>query len=384
MKQLLILWVLVSHALLLVAQEAQEIKSYAKKQESMEWYRTQAKIWKQKIDADPNDVKAWFNYYKASRIMLYRDEESKKTEAEKDKALSDIVEALGKALPNSYEYNFCKWQLGGNDMKYYSYLQKAVEIAPNRIENIDYMINIGELTRNIKQRDEYSLKNERAGQISIGMIYYNYNQLIGLEKNAILLTAGDNDTYPSWLLQAKGIRKDVLVLNLHLLHIKDYRDKIAKELNIEFQIQDDSNPKEVEIFNRTIVKTLASNSKNYPVYLAVTSCGHDIYMKDIENQLYLTGLAYVYDTSSVDNMALLKKNIETKFALDNLDKAFYSEIAEDVVRTMNTNYLVPMLKLYEHYKLSGELSKREWLKEKIIEIAKGTENEKNVSEILQK
>ena len=365
------------------AQEAQEIKSYAKQQESMDWYRKQAKAWKSLVDNNPKDAKAWFNYYKANRILAFRDEENKASEEEKDKSLQDLVESMGKALPNSYEYNFCKWQLGGNDMKYYSYLLKAIDIDPNRIENIDYMINIGEITRNVKQREEYSIKNQKAGQLSTGMIYYNYNQIIGLEKNAILLTAGDNDTYPSWYLQAIGIRKDVLVLNLHLLLMKEYRDKVFSELGVSNLDFDMNSQEEQDNFKRKLVKHLSTNKKGYPVYLAVTSCGHDIYMKDIENQLYLTGLAYVYDTSSVDNMAFLKKNFETQFALDYLDKAFYPEMSQNVIRTMNTNYLIPMLKLYEHYKLSGELRKQQWLKEKILLVAEDTENEMTVLKHLE-
>lgn len=52
-------------------------------------------------------------------------------------------------------------------------------------------------------------------------------------KNALLLTCGDNDTYPAWALQAKGIRKDVKVINLYLLQIKDYRNKIFAELGLK-------------------------------------------------------------------------------------------------------------------------------------------------------
>lgn len=146
----------------------------------------------------------------------------------KDEDLKKLVDRMGLEIPNSYSYNFAKWELGGNDMSLYPYLEKAIDIDPNRTDHFEYMVNMSELTRDIKQRDIYSNKLINANLLSSGMMYYNYNTMIGLSKNAILLTSGDNDTYPAWALQAKGIRKDVHVLNMYLLQIKSYREKYLR------------------------------------------------------------------------------------------------------------------------------------------------------------
>ena len=47
--------------------------------------------------------------------------------------------------------------------------------------------------------------------------------LNSVAKNAIIITAGDNDTYAMWYLQEKqGIRKDVTVVNISLLGLRRY------------------------------------------------------------------------------------------------------------------------------------------------------------------
>lgn len=369
----------------LVAQKPEKIYGNAREYRSLAYYKEQVIAWKREVDKNPKDANAWYNYYYATRNIMYNDTVVRYAK-ERSEAVNRLVEEMGKQIPDSYEYNLCKWQIGSHNQKDFPYLKRAAELGEGRTEHLDFMINQGELTRVIKDRETYSKRKFEAGMFSSGVIYYNYNVLMGLEKNAILLTAGDNDTYPIWYLQALGIRKDVTVINLSLIQLDYYRSAIFSELGIE-KLQESFGPDMTSVdyqhYHETIVKHIAANKKSFPVYVALTTACYRKYINTIEGDLYLTGLAYLYSKESIDNMAILKNNVEHAFAFDYLDKPFYNEISPEIVKNINGNYIVPLLKLYDHYKMSGDLQKADWAKAKLLAISKDSELQAEVTKHLQ-
>ncbi len=372
---------LVGFARLTKAQSTPEpVLGFAIERKPVEWYKTQQLLWKQELTQNPKNSEAWYNYYRASRNLTRIDPNDKRTRGAKDSSLMDIVKEMEKAVPNSYDYNLCKWMAEGNNRAFRKNLETAIKLAGNRTEYLPDAVVLYETDRNKEAKSQVLQKWLTKGPVSPGLMFYNYNVLVGLEPNAILVTNGDNDTYPVWLLQEKGYRKDVTVLNTSLLNIKEYRKKIFEELGVPAWVADKNEFLDPDLINKELLSQLAKNNKKAPVYVAVT-CGED-FATNNPGTLHLTGLTYQYSIESLDNIAIIRKNFERLYALDYLDKDLYQDISSYYAKESNMNYMIPMVKLYEHYLLCGDEEKANALKKKLLGLVKGRTEEQAVLEYL--
>lgn len=356
------------------AQKPEQIYPFARYHYSAEYLKKQAELWKEETERSPSNANAWYNYFYANRNLYLADTTRAGREKQWEKT-GHLLDTMARSIPESYEYNLCRWQHGGWNMKLISYLRKAQELGPDRTEHLDFSIVLAEIDNDTKARDKWSRKKKEAGQFSSGLLYYNYNVLTGLPDNALLLTSGDNDTYPVWYLQSQGIRPDVTIVHTQLIHLKEYRDALLSRLKVsawEGETPPWASEGNEHHHKENIVTWLCGKTKR-PLYVALTASART--RSAPAEHMYLTGLAYAYSMDSFDNLAVLRRNFEQQYALDYIDKPFFDDISADLVRTVNGNYVVPMLKLYEHYRASGEERNAQKMKSLLLSIVKDTPSE---------
>ena len=348
----------------------ERIKSISKVAYPMEYYAEQANLWRLESSKNNMNPDAWLNYFRAARYANMLDRSG-----EQAFDLSAIVAQIPVALNNSFEFQYISFMNAAWDESRFEYLLKAHEIAPQRTEIYHDLVSYHETRGEQSQALFYLEKLFEAGEFPAELLAWNYNLLASVEPDALLLTYGDNDTYPLWVLQsARGIRKDVNVLNINLLLLDEYREKALTKLGLP--AIDLSDCKDTEAMYLHVLKQILSGARQ-PVYVANTM--PEPVRLAFGDSLYLTGLAFRYAPVAFDNVAFLKNNFENKFLLDYLRVDFSPDSVSSVLAGMNLQYLPAFILLHQHYEASGEKIKAANLEPVMRRVAKegGRESELN-------
>ena len=376
-----LLLVVISMGQLMYAQEAEEILGIAKESKTEAYYKTQSELWKTKTAENPKGAHAWHMYYKAKRAYFQM--------SDYDMWLSDRSGVLAKLKPiiaeskknidGTYEYYLME-SLNTVSDKSIQFAMKAYNIDPNRTETYESLLVEYIKTNNEGKAVEISKRMLASNYYSNALYMWNYNALQTAEENSVFVTLGDNDSMPRWILQyGKGIRNDVTVVNVWLLHMyKDYREHMFAKLGLSEMAKKRSDFSNDVDYVYALMNHILKTSKK-PAYVG---CGIDVNIfkeAGISDNMYLVGTAFRYSETKIDNLALIKRNFELNYKLDYLFNEFQvHKEDEHVKQQINLTYIPGIMKLGNHYSLAGDEQKSDYFFGLFDRIAEMSEREEQI------
>ncbi len=369
-----------------IESKAVEVPIVAKEYKSHQFYVEQAKLWQNEIKLNKKDENAWFNLFKANRYakMSYNDEHSPEADwylntewvNEADHLLKgdEILKQIEANIPKTFMAYYLKYyndqNLGGKD---FTLLEKAYAIDPDFHEIYDDFVIHYEIEGNKEKRKEFNVKWFNSNDFSENLLNYHFNVLSSLKENSVIFSYGDNDFHgPKMVQDALGVREDVTVVNVSMMLSKiEYRNSIFEKIKVKSYNKDYGNDFSESNMIEMIDYIITNKPKGLPLYFGL-NCS-DSLKKSFEDNLYMVGLVLEYSQENIDNVAILKNNFDNKYLLDYLKIQFTNDSYD---KSLNGNYLHGISCLYDHYKLSGNLTKVKDMRELALVIVNDLEGER--------
>ena len=240
--------------------------------------------------------------------------------------LVDLRDQLAAQDPDGFDVHMASYYLAFPSPEALGHLDLAAQRERSRTELIGPQLAAAAQRGDQAALAKWSTDLRSRGLVAPGLWRVAEDLLASVDKNGILITAGEMDAYPAWALQsATNKRRDVLVVDERLLDDRVYRTRIWTEAGAQGVAPTTSG---------TFIAALSTASAR-PLFLSMAL--GDRIDPTWRPHLYVTGIAFRFSRTPCENI----KDLEIRWSAMNK--------ATDA-GPLSQNYLIPASVLLKHYR----------------------------------
>jgi hypothetical protein len=182
-------------------------------------YAKLAVLWEKYYEVYPSED-AYANWMYAARYANLGNYESMLKRGEEKFPSNPVILYLA-GLTREY---------GQNNLEGRQLMERAAALDPNYMDPWHALV-IDYLAQGDRENADAALRRLLNGRaVEDEIMDFSYNMIASMDSNAIVITNGDNDTYPGWILtRIIRFRPDVNIVNRSLLNVDWYSSSIVKE-----------------------------------------------------------------------------------------------------------------------------------------------------------
>jgi len=218
--------------------------------------------------------------------------------------LNQMSQQLGNASDESYEAAFAQLKIHRNQMDADIYLKKAVSLNPSDSRLLLESAWIAERMGKMSERNQASKQALNTGLISKVLLKQAEWISEAARNGGIIITNGENDTYPFWILENSW---NYTVISLQFLNEPQYINSKLKSAGIQATVSANVS---IDEFIQVLKKS------ELPILLSWSI--HPEILKRWSSSLYAIGPALILSSSNVENLDMLKQFYFRKAIFDYL------------------------------------------------------------------
>ncbi|MEO1712941.1 MAG: hypothetical protein AAFU60_06360 [Bacteroidota bacterium] len=348
-----------------------KVQGIAKERKPASYYAEQSKLWQEMIAEDPEDAEAWRYYYVAERAKLQLEQPDLWANDQPVfyQTLDPILQRASKQIKTSFEYPYLQGMNTSGEAAI-AFFEEAYNRDPDRPEVHDWLFSYYVPRFMEKECKDLATRLLSSNLFSDASMKWNYNALVSTEPNSIIISNGDMDGIPKWILQyGAQVRTDVIVANKWLLaDLDSYRERIYQQIGLSAAAKSRSDFSTlgayadylaVDVMRRSERSTYISSGTNYKFFEN----------NQLGDKVFVVGNVLKYSAKPFDNLAVLEENIQDNYYLEHILQSFQHHQEDEMVRTsMHLTYLPGLFLLQEEYQKQNDAKQLAYINRLIDQI----------------